>query len=85
MKLRSLTGSMLALVLAMPVTSALATPQIHGHQISVQASDLQQYLDGYFPHKQNALGGLVEVEVSNPAVLLPPGDRLKMAFDASHS
>lgn len=38
MKLRSLAGSMLALALAMPITSAWAAPQIQGKQISVQAS-----------------------------------------------
>lgn len=81
MKLRSLAGSMLALALAMPITSAWAAPQIQGKQISVQASDLQQYLGGRFPQTHDTLGGLLAMTVSNPALSLPPGDRLKMAFD----
>ncbi|WP_127169120.1 DUF1439 domain-containing protein [Xanthomonas sp. BRIP62415] len=81
MKLRSLAGSLLALALALPTTGAWATPQIQGHQISVQGSDLQQFLGGRFPQTHDALGGLVEMTVSNPVLSLPPGDRLKMAFD----
>ncbi len=61
MKLRSLAGSMLALALAMPIASAGAAPQIRGHQISVQASDLQQFLGGRFPQTHDALGGLVKM------------------------
>ncbi|AOY66515.1 DUF1439 domain-containing protein [Xanthomonas euvesicatoria pv. euvesicatoria] len=81
MKLRSLAGSMLALALAMPITSAWAAPQIQGKQISVQASDLRHYLGGRFPQTHDTLGGLIAMTVSNPALSLPPGDRLKMAFD----
>ncbi|BBJ95623.1 hypothetical protein Xcc3_13900 [Xanthomonas campestris pv. campestris] len=47
----------------------------------MQAADVQQYLGGRFPQTHDALGGLIEMTVSNPALSLPPGDRLKMAFD----
>lgn len=81
MKLRLVAGSLLALALAMPPSAAWAAPQIQGRQISVQAADVQQYLGGRFPQTHDALGGLIEMTVSNPALSLPPGDRLKMAFD----
>ena len=81
MKLRLVAGSLLALALAMPLSAAWAAPQIQGRQISVQAADVQQYLGGRFPQTHDALGGLIEMTVSNPALSLPPGDRLKMAFD----
>ncbi|MCC4599430.1 DUF1439 domain-containing protein [Xanthomonas melonis] len=81
MKVCLLAGPMLALALALPVADAWAAPQIQGHQISVQASDVQQYLGGRFPQTHDALGGLIAMTVSNPALSLPPGDRLKMAFD----
>ena len=56
MKSRSLAASLLALALAMPLTSAWAAPQIQGRQISVQAADLQQFLGGRFPQTHDALG-----------------------------
>ncbi|PPU75781.1 DUF1439 domain-containing protein [Xanthomonas sp. NCPPB 1638] len=83
MKLRLLAGPLLALALALPGATAWAAPQIQGHQISVQASDVQQYLGGRFPQTHDALGGLIAMTVSNPALSLPPGDRLMMAFDLS--
>lgn len=42
---------------------------------------MQQYLAGNFPRTQDALGGLVELTVSDPRLTLPPGNRLNMAFD----
>lgn len=60
---------------------ALASPQIQGRQVSVQASDVQQYLSGRFPQTHDALGGLLAMTVSDPHIELPPGNRLNLAFD----
>ncbi|KAB7771986.1 DUF1439 domain-containing protein [Xanthomonas maliensis] len=81
MILRSLAVPLLALALALPAGTSLAAPRIQGHQISVQAEDVQQYLGGHFPQTHDALGGLIALTVSDPKLSLPPGDRLKMAFD----
>jgi hypothetical protein len=67
--------------LAVATASVAAAPQIHGHDVSVQAGDVQQYLTGHFPQTHNALGGLIALTVSDPQLSLPPGDRLHMAFD----
>jgi hypothetical protein len=67
--------------LALCAGSALATPQIQGRQVSVQAGDVQQYLTGHFPQTHDALGGLLALTVSDPQLKLPPGNRLDLAFD----
>ncbi|HBK45533.1 MAG TPA: DUF1439 domain-containing protein [Xanthomonadaceae bacterium] len=78
---RFLLSAALAAALAAPLAPADAAPQIKGRQLSVQAADVQQYLSGGFPQTHDALGGLIELTVSNPQLTLPPGNRLDMAFD----
>ena len=63
--------------------AALATPQIQGRQVSVQAQDVQHYLTGHFPQTHDTLGGLLAMTVSDPHITLPPGDRLDLAFDVA--
>jgi len=73
-----------ALVLASSLgacAQANAAPQVQGRQISVDANDVQQYLGGTFPQKHDALGGLLELTVSHPQLVLPPGNRLNLSFD----
>ena len=58
-----------------------AAPSIQGRQVSVTASDVQQYLDGSFPRNQDALGGLVQMQVSEPKLALPStGNRLDLGL-----
>ncbi|MFT4248203.1 MAG: DUF1439 domain-containing protein [Pseudomonas sp.] len=71
----------LAYCLALSAGSALATPQIQGRQVSVQAGDVQHYLSEHFPQTHDALGGLLALTVSDPRLDLPPGERLDLAFD----
>ena len=61
-------------------TTAHAAPQINGRQLTVGASDVQQYLDGSFPRTQKALGGLLALTVSEPHLTLPQGSRLDLGF-----
>ncbi|MDG2525541.1 DUF1439 domain-containing protein [Stenotrophomonas sp. HITSZ_GD] len=70
----------LACALALP-PSAFAAPSVKGSQVSVEASDVQQYLGGSFPQTHDALGGLLELTVSHPQLKLPPGNRLNLSFD----
>ncbi len=46
-------------VLIAAAVGAQAAPSVSGRQLSVGASDVQQYLDGSFPRTQDALGGLI--------------------------
>ncbi|UWX04512.1 DUF1439 domain-containing protein [Pseudoxanthomonas sp. NC8] len=69
----------LALVLASFATSA--TPQVAGRDVSIAATDAQQFLDGRFPHRQVLLGGLFEVTASRPQLAIPPGTRLQLGMD----
>lgn len=71
----------LALCLCGIGTAAVATPSIQGRQISVEANDIQQYLDHSFPQTHDALGGLVQLTVSDPKISLPPGSRADLAVD----
>ncbi|HYG05618.1 MAG TPA: DUF1439 domain-containing protein [Stenotrophomonas sp.] len=70
-----------ALALALQVPAADAAPRVQGTQVSVEASDVQQYLGSSFPQTHDALGGLLELTVSHPQLTLPPGNRLDMSFD----
>ena len=63
--------------------AALAAPTASGRQIAVPAADVQQFLDGRFPHRQQLLGGLAEVSVSRPGLTIPPGDRLRLGMDVA--
>ncbi len=74
--------------LLLPVTacfalaaSAHAAPQVKGRQLTVEAADVQHYLDGSFPRSQKALGGLLALTVSQPRLSLPAGSRLNLQFD----
>lgn len=80
MKARLPVALVLAGALALPFT-AMAAPSIRGSQVSVEASDVQQYLGGTFPQTHDALGGLLELTVSHPQLKLPPGNRLNLSFD----
>ena len=70
-----LAGTMLAMA------TAIAAPKIEGRRLSVGANDAQGFLDGRFPHRQGALGGMIEVTVSNPLVAMPAGNRVLLAMD----
>jgi len=69
-----------AACLALAAT-AHAAPQVKGRQLTVDAADVQQYLDGSFPRSQKALGGLLALTVSQPHLTLPAGNRLNLQFD----
>lgn len=61
--------------------AAVAAPEISGRRLSIGADDAQAFLDGRFPHRQGALGGLIEVTVSKPRVAIPSGQRMLLAMD----
>lgn len=53
-----------------------------GHQLSFSASQLQAYLDEYYPQQYDQLGGLVSLNVTNPQLSIPPDStRLHLDFD----
>ena len=58
-------------------------PSISGRELSVGASDVQQYLDGSFPRTQDALGGLIALTMSHPQLSLPAGERLNLGMDVA--
>ena len=68
-------------VLLAAAIGAQAAPSISGRQLSVGATDVQQYLDGSFPRTQDALGGLIAMTMSHPKLSLPQGNRLDLGFD----
>jgi hypothetical protein len=68
-------------VLIAAAVGAQAAPSVSGRQLSVGASDVQQYLDGSFPRTQDALGGLIAMTMSHPQLTLPQGNRLDLGFD----
>lgn len=70
---------LLAALLALP--PALAAPRFEGRQVSVQAADAQAFLQGRFPQRHSALGGLLELTVSNPRLELSPGTRMRLGLD----
>ncbi len=68
MRLRSLMTRLAAsTVLIAAAIGAQAAPSISGRELSVGASDVQQYLDGSFPRTQDALGGLIALTMSHPS------------------
>lgn len=71
-----------ALLVAAAV-GAQAAPAVDGRTLSVGASDVQQYLDGSFPRNQDALGGLLQLTMSQPRLSLPAGERLKLGMDVA--
>jgi hypothetical protein len=73
------TATAAALMLA--ATAAPAAPEVSGRRVSVQAADAQAFLEGRFPQRQDALGGLVEVTVSKPRLAIPPGQRMQLGLD----
>ncbi|MEN5266588.1 DUF1439 domain-containing protein [Stenotrophomonas sp. TWI587] len=68
-------------VLLAAAIGAQAAPSVSGRQLSVGATDVQQYLDGSFPRTQDALGGLIAMTMSHPKLSLPQGNRLDLGFD----
>lgn len=70
-------------VLIAVAVGAQAAPSVSGRQLSVGASDVQQYLDGSFPRTQDALGGLIAMTMSHPQLTLPQGNRLDLGFDVA--
>lgn len=68
-------------VLIAAAVGAQAAPSVSGRQLSVGASDVQQYLDGSFPRTQDALGGLIAMTMSHPKLAMPQGNRLDLGFD----
>lgn len=70
-------------VLLAAAIGAQAAPSVSGRQLSVGATDVQQYLDGSFPRTQNALGGLIAMTMSHPQLTLPQGNRLDLGFDVA--
>jgi len=84
MKLRPLLTRLAAsTVLAAAAIGAQAAPSISGRELSVGASDVQQYLDTSFPRTQDALGGLIAMTMSHPKLTLPQGSRLDLGFDVA--
>jgi hypothetical protein len=84
MKLRPLFTRIAACtVLIAAAVGAQAAPSISGRDLSVGATDVQQYLDGSFPRTQDALGGLIEMTMSHPKLTLPQGNRLDLGFDVA--
>ncbi len=58
-----------------------AEPRFEGRQVSVGAADAQQFMQGQFPQRHSALGGLLQLVVSAPRLELPPGERLHLGLD----
>ncbi len=84
MKLRPLLTRLAAsTVLVAAAIGAQAAPSISGRELSVGASDVQQYLDTSFPRTQDALGGLIAMTMSHPKLTLPQGNRLDLGFDVA--
>ena len=78
---RPLSLLLLLAAAALAAATAIAAPEIEGRRLSIGADDAQAFLDGRFPHRQGALGGLVEMTVSNPLLAIPSGDRVLLAMD----
>ncbi|AKC87646.1 DUF1439 domain-containing protein [Pseudoxanthomonas suwonensis] len=85
MHARRLLLSTLALLAAIASAAAIAAPEVSGRRIAIGEADAQRFLEGRFPHRQDALGGLVEVTASNPLLAIPPGDRMHLAVDLAVS
>ena len=82
MRLRHMLARLAATsVLVAAAIGAQAAPSIDGRQLSVEAGDVQQYLDGSFPRTQDALGGLIALTMSDPKLSLPAGERLDLGMD----
>lgn len=75
-----LAASTLLIALAV---GAQAAPSVKGQQLSVDAQDVQHYLQQTFPRTQNALGGLIALTMSQPTVSLPAGERLQLGMDVA--
>ncbi len=78
-----LTRLVLSAALVAAAVGAQAAPTIEGRQLSVGAADVQQYLDQSFPRNQDALGGLLQLTLSQPKLALPAGERLKLGMDVA--
>ncbi len=78
-----LTRLVLSAALVAAAVGAQAAPTIEGRQLSVGAADVQQYLDQSFPRNQDALGGLLQLILSQPKLALPAGERLKLGMDVA--
>lgn len=74
-------GIALSLIVLLAAGTAHAAPRVEGRQVSIPATDAQQFLEGRFPHSQDVLGGLFEVTVSQPRLALPPGTRMRLGMD----
>jgi hypothetical protein len=84
MKLRpAFTRLAACTVLIAAAVGAQAAPSISGRELSVGATDVQQYLDGSFPRTQDALGGLIAMTMSHPKLTLPQGNRLDLGMDVA--
>ncbi len=70
-----------AALLVAAAVGAQAAPSIQGRQLSVDAGDVQQYLESSFPRTQDALGGLIALTMSHPQLTLPAGERLNLGMD----
>ncbi len=84
MKLHPLIARLAAstLLIALAV-GAQAAPSVKGQQLSVDAQDVQHYLQQTFPRTQDALGGLIALTMSQPTVNLPAGERLQLGMDVA--
>src|SRR5690606_28425794 len=67
-----------SLILAAPT---LAEPLFEGRRVSVGAEDAQQFIQSQFPQRHDALGGLLQLALAQPRLLLPPGQRLHLELD----
>jgi hypothetical protein len=55
--------------------------QFQGREVSVQASDVETFLQPRFPQRYAPLGPLVELTLSRPRLQFPPGQRLQLSLD----
>ena len=79
-----LRSACMVLLLATPFASLAA--ETDRNELSVDAPQVQQYLETAFPQEYEALGGLFTLTARDPKLSIPAtGERLNMGFSASAS
>jgi len=78
-----LAALLLCGALALPA-AAQSLPAISGNQASIDAAQIQGFLDAAGPQQYDTLGGLLTLTVSDPRVAIPAsGQRLQLSFSAA--
>lgn len=78
--MRILSASLAAALLA--GCSSLPAQALFGNEVSITQEQLQRSLDRSFPKRYSQLGGLVEMQLSQPRVEVPrEGERIRLSFD----